>query len=164
MSTEQMISGMWTVHKWIIMTTNRCGHKKQHSWLRISFKWWAMPLSRHIRLVRQRSCRAELLVVVGDNSRLELEECYDCDSELIDLPICCYLTAKLTSQDSSVALIITNPAMQLWFQATPRNYKAKYFAVRCTIRISCLFFILSYFSPNIIWRGNVSPLVFITKS
>ena len=53
-----------------------------------------MHLSRHISLVRQRSFT--YIVVVAYSSMLELEECYDPDSERINLPIRSYLATKLT--------------------------------------------------------------------
>ena len=39
------------------------------------------------------------IVVVGDSSKMKLEECYETHSELTDLQLLGYLALKLTSQE-----------------------------------------------------------------
>ena len=54
---------------------------------------WATRIRRHIRLV----CLRTYIVVIGDSSKLELEEFNGSSSGLIDLPIRGYLAVKATS-------------------------------------------------------------------
>ena len=62
-------------------------------------------------------------MVVGDSIKLELEQDYDSDSELIDLPIQGYLTAKLTSLE----LWINQPGLPVftWTKTSrrPRTFE-----------------------------------------
>ena len=45
------------------------------------------------------------IAVISDSSKLEFDKCYESGSELIDMPICFYLSARSTSQELSYTWI-----------------------------------------------------------